>query len=84
MSTGYTVKNTQAASSIFHGNTTINLLDLATNTWSANGTVGQSNDTTSYSCGGSIALAAALTAIRITSVGNTNTFSAGLINILYE
>jgi hypothetical protein len=34
--------------------------------------------------GGSIALAALLTAVRITTVNGTDTFDAGSINILYE
>jgi hypothetical protein len=33
---------------------------------------------------GSIALGAALTAVRVTTVNGTDTFDAGNINILYE
>jgi len=84
MSTGFMIKNTHAAASVFHGNTYICLQDSSTNTWSVTGAIGHSNDTTSYSCGGSIAVAAALTAIRITTVNGTDTFDAGSINILYE
>jgi len=58
------------------------LTNITGNTWinfhsmklASNGNVG----------GGSIALAAALTAVRITTVNGTDTFDAGSINILYE
>jgi hypothetical protein len=84
MSTGFMIKNTNAAASLWNGNTFLNLQDSSTNTWCVNGAVGHSNDTTSYSCGGSIAIAAVLTAVRITTVNGTDTFDAGSINILYE
>jgi hypothetical protein len=58
------------------------LTNITGNTWinfhsakvASNGNVG----------GGSIALAAALTAVRITTVNGTDTFDAGTVNILYE
>jgi hypothetical protein len=46
--------------------------------------LGQSDTARVSWAGGSIALAAALTAIRITTVNGTDVFDAGTINILYE
>ena len=58
---------------------------LGSNNWVANGNVNSMNTTVSISIsGGSPALAGALDIIRITTVGGTNTFDAGSINILYE
>ena len=48
-----------------------------------NGVLGDPTAITHYG-GGSISLAAALTAVRITTVNGTDTFDAGSINILYE
>jgi hypothetical protein len=84
MSAGFTIKDTNANASVFNGNIYLCLLDSTTNTWCENGTVGHSNDNTSYTSGGSIALSGALTAIRITATNGTDTFDAGSINILYE
>jgi hypothetical protein len=84
MSAGFTIKDTNANASVFNGNIYLCLLDSTTNTWCENGTVGHSNDNTSYTSGGSIALSGALTAIRITATNGTDTFDAGSINIMYE
>ena len=53
------------------------------NTWVESGLVGETSGSRIVSSVGSIALGAALTAVRITSV-STDTFDAGSINILYE
>jgi hypothetical protein len=71
-----------AAAAVRHGSYTIT--NVTGNTWAIQGSCGLSNGTILSFCGGSIALAAALTAVRITTVGGTNTFDAGSINILYE
>jgi hypothetical protein len=59
--------------------------NITGNTWVESSLMQQSTATArnSYS-GGGIALAAALTAVRITTVNGTDTFDAGTINILYE
>lgn len=59
------------------------LNNVTGNTWVGSGQVFQSTTTPVYTQGG-IALAAALTAVRITTVNGTDTFDAGTINILYE
>jgi hypothetical protein len=56
--------------------------NITGNTWIGTGTIAVANST--IVTGGSIALAAALTAVRITTVNGTDTFDAGSVNILYE
>lgn len=82
ISTGFTCgAGNQAATTVMHGSCIIT--NITGNTWVANGNFGKSDTTQLNTVGGSIALAAALTAIRITA-GGTDTFDAGSINILYE
>ena len=78
-SSGFTVINGMAATSVFHGN--IIICNVTGNTWSEIGLLGKSDVAGVRTSGGSIPLAAALTAIRITT---TDTFDLGSINILYE
>lgn len=60
------------------------LINVSGNTWVESGCLGSSGTGTMNTSGNSITLAAALTAVRITTVGGTDTFDAGSINILYE
>jgi hypothetical protein len=53
-------------------------------TWVGNSSLGLSNSAFQAISSTSIALGAALTAIRITTVNGTDTFDAGSINIFYE
>ena len=74
--------STAAAASIRHGQF---IFDLVTgNTWVGSGTVGLSNANYFATGAGAIALSGALDRVRITTVGGTDTFDAGSINILYE
>jgi hypothetical protein len=50
----------------------------------ANTTLGRSDGAGLIAGGGSIALGAALTAVRLVATNGTDTFDAGSINILYE
>jgi len=59
------------------------LTNITGNTWVSTGLMSNGGATAALGTG-SIALAAALTAIRITTVNGTDTFDAGSINILYE
>jgi len=59
------------------------LLNSATNVWVQNGNTRFSN-TGAFQSAGNVTLSGTLTAIRITTVGGTDTFDAGSINILYE
>jgi len=80
--TGFGLNNSVAAA-LISGSMTIT--NLTGNTWSASGTGGSADaGFLVFATGGSIALAAALTAVRITTVNGTDTFDAGSVNILYE
>jgi len=80
--TGFGLNNS-VSTTLISGSITIT--NLTGNTWSSSGS-GGSADTgfVVFVTGGSIALAAVLTAVRITTVNGTDTFDAGSINILYE
>lgn len=60
------------------------LINVSGNTWVEFGSLGASGTATFNASGNYITLAAALTAVRITTANGTDTFDAGSINILYE
>jgi hypothetical protein len=64
------------------GSMIINL--LGSNTWSFISTISVDGANTIYYGAGYKALGATLDRVRITTVGSTDTFDAGSINILYE
>lgn len=70
------------ASFVYSGATTIS--SLSGNTWVANGFYAESSSTTGMPVAGAVPLAATLDRVRITTVGGTDTFDAGTINIMYE
>ena len=74
--------NTTAAASVHNG--TCVICNVTGNTWAASTMVALSNSASATIGGSSVPLAAALTAVRITTVNGTDTFDAGSINILYE
>lgn len=80
--TGFGVGSDSAASYVRHG--AVILTNITGNTWVASGVGGQSDSLRVWSTGGTIALGAVLTAVRITTVNGTDTFDLGTINILYE
>jgi hypothetical protein len=82
MSTGFMFNNNVTASDIYSGAITLTL--LTGNTWCVTGSLGRQASTVTSFPAGSIPLAAALTAVRITTVNGTDTFDAGTINIIYE
>jgi hypothetical protein len=79
--TGFAFNNATAAA-LIGGNMTIT--NVTSNTWSASGVCGENSGEFICMTGGSISLAAALTAVRITTVNGTDTFDAGSINVLWE
>ncbi|MER8967716.1 hypothetical protein NKI25_18675 [Mesorhizobium sp. M0808] len=82
--TGFGILGAITAASILHGAMILTLLDASTNTWVAS-TTGSRSDTTIVTFGGgSKSLSATLDRIRLTTVGGTDTFDAGKVNILYE
>jgi hypothetical protein len=72
-----------AASSTISGS--VSITTLSTNLWVVAGaTSREAGSTTGFSTAGSKSLSDTLDRIRITTVGGTDTFDAGSINILYE
>ena len=71
-----------SATSVQHGQIIIS--NISGNSWTEFGILGQSDAARINWSGGSVSLAAVLTAVRITTVNGTDTFDAGSINILYE
>jgi hypothetical protein len=85
--TGFGLTPQQSASAVHHGVMTISLVNASTNAWAASSTSSRSDLAQSGSSAGSIALAAALTSVRVigSATGSpSDTFDAGTINILYE
>ena len=80
--TGFLVTHDSANGHVRHGNITIT--NITGNSWTQTGILARSDDTSTHHSAGSIALAAVLTAVRITTVSGVNTFDLGSINILYE
>ena len=81
-SAGLRMTNITAAADVIYGH--MILTNVSGNTWVESHNIGYSNASTVTVGGGSIALGAALTGIRITATNGTDTFDAGAINILYE
>lgn len=79
---GFLLTDSNAAANVFHGMMT--LVKLDGNIWVAQSMAGTSNSAQLGLMAGSISLAAALTAVRVTTVGGSNTFDAGSVNILFE
>lgn len=80
--TGVAVVGAMAASVVFQGS--VILMLHSSNLWVANGTNARSDAVTTNVCGGDVTLSGTLDRVRITTVGGTDTFDAGSINILYE
>jgi len=79
---GYILTGSVSAASALQGS--IQLANLNGNEWVASGALSYATTTTpSVICGGKT-LGGLLTRIRLTTVGGTDTFDAGSINILYE
>jgi hypothetical protein len=84
MSTGFMLTPSQGAATTTNGNVILCLQNSSTNLWTENGVLSSSDAANTAISGGHRALSGALDQVRITTVGGTNTFDAGSINILYE
>jgi hypothetical protein len=62
----------------------ITIANQTSNTWVSSGYVAELPTSNIRGSSGSIALGAALTAIRLTTVNGTDTFDAGSINVIWE
>jgi hypothetical protein len=80
--TGFGINRSIASSQVISG--AVYLMNISSNTWACSGVTADSSSANTYTAGGSIALSGTLDRIRITAVNGTDTFDAGLINILYE
>ncbi len=81
--TGFGIAGAQAAN-VMHGHIFLTLEDSSDNTWVCSHVIGYSNTAASSVGGGRVALSGALDMVRITTVGGSDTFDAGAINIQYE
>ena len=79
---GFQIYNGSGATNVVHGHVVITQVSGVN--WTASGTLGESDTTRMQFLAGSIALGSTLDRVRITTVGGTDTFDAGSINILYE
>jgi len=84
-SSGFLFGSSWAAAVVFYGTVVLQLIDESTNSWVATIVFGRSDLAgTIYGGGGKVISGGVLSRIRVTTVGGTNTFDAGSINILYE
>ena len=74
---GYT-----GAGATMHGLMTV--VNVNSNVWVAQGTIGRGDTGTACTVSGSLSLANTFDRIRITSLAGTSTFDAGTVNVLYE
>jgi hypothetical protein len=80
---GFIVQSTQqTAAFLMSGHLTIT--NISGNIWVASGVLGNSTTGTLFLYAGTKTLSDVFTQLRITTVGGTDTFDAGSINILYE
>lgn len=82
--TGFGVINSGGATGVLHGTMTLTLTDPAANTWCASGVFMNSDGARTHTTAGSKSTSAVLDRVRITTVGGTDTFDAGAVNITYE
>jgi hypothetical protein len=80
--TAFDINNGSAAAGIYNFKCTIEL--LGSNIYIATALVGRADGAAGFQETGAITLSGALDRVRITTVGGTDTFDAGSINILYE
>lgn len=82
--TGFGLAGTWSGATVIHGTMTLTLEDAANFTWVAAMLGGKSNTGLAVFGGASKSLSAALDRLTITTVGGSDTFDAGSINILYS
>ena len=81
---GFVVMSAMNAAYVISGRVTLELLDAANFTWTSAGQMCETSSGLDGESGGSKSLSAELDRVRITTVGGTDTFDAGKINITYE
>jgi hypothetical protein len=81
---GFILCNSIVASDLISGNIVLCLLNSSTNIWTQSAVLNRSGGGGVVLSGGYKTITGSLTQVRITTVGGTDTFDAGSINILYE
>jgi hypothetical protein len=82
---GFLVQNGRAATDEIAAVVSIDLADAATNRWNSRGNANRSSGTSVVGASsGTKAIAGALSRLRLTTVGGTDTFDAGSISISWE
>jgi hypothetical protein len=84
MSTGFDLTANMAATYILHGAAILTLENSSAFTWSFVNTLGNSDSAVRHNCAGTKSLSAELDRIQVTTVGGSDTFDAGEINITYD
>lgn len=84
LSTGFrfSFDTADVAAAVRHGQLSIS--SITGNTWVASGVAALSDSAVTSTVAGTIALGGVLDRVRITTVGSTDTFDAGTVNIIYE
>jgi hypothetical protein len=82
--TGFAIDNFAASSYVRYGSATISLFQASSNAWTYTSLMSDQTVPIQGMGAGYKALAATLDRVRITTVGGTDTFDAGSVNILYE
>lgn len=80
--TGFGIRHSQAASSTFDG--MITLARISGDSWTASGVVGLGTAAATITLSGSKTFSGAIDRLRFTTVGGTDTFDAGVINIAWR
>jgi hypothetical protein len=78
---GFVIANANA-SSVRHGHMV--LTPVSGNVWVSSHVIGDAGISFTAQGGGNVGLGAVLTAVRITTIGGSNSFDAGSFNIFYE
>jgi len=81
-STGFRITGNMSAADIWNGSAIIS--NMGSNVWTIQSIFGRQDVATSAISGGSISVGGTLDRLRITTLGGTDTFDAGTINISYE
>lgn len=84
MTSGFQFVSAVAAGTTIHGIAVLSLINSSTNEWGFAFTGGQSDTAAVIFGGGTVLLTSALTRLKLTTIGGTDTFDAGSFNIMYE
>jgi len=82
--TGFPLSRGVGTGDFMTGVLQLSLLNAAANTWVAIGNSTRTTNANTYFLSGSKSLSATLDSIRFTTIGGTDVFDAGNVNILYE